>query len=112
VSFTGNRTTKLARDVTDGRRHVGGIFFAPRGTFYIYLRHQDLEGIHLPSFRFYWKLKNLCRADFFVFGSWQTAVKSQGKTIIRLRQSAMIQKQKKSTRQSFFRFQENLNEGK
>jgi hypothetical protein len=37
------------------------------------LRHQDLEGIHLPSFRFSWKLKKLCRVDFFVFESWQTA---------------------------------------
>jgi hypothetical protein len=40
-------------------------------------RRQDLEGIHLPSFRFSWKLKKL----FFVFESWQTAMKSQGKTI-------------------------------
>jgi hypothetical protein len=31
-----------------------------------------LEGIHLPSFRFSWKLKKLCRVDFFVFESWQT----------------------------------------
>jgi hypothetical protein len=45
------------------------------------LRRQDLEGIHLPSFRFSWKLNKLCRVDFFVFESWQTAVKSQGKTI-------------------------------
>jgi hypothetical protein len=37
------------------------------------LRRQDLEGIHLPSFRFSWKLKKLCRVDFFVFDSWQTA---------------------------------------
>jgi hypothetical protein len=37
------------------------------------LRHQDLEGIHLPSFRFSWKLMRLCRVDFFVFESWQTA---------------------------------------
>jgi hypothetical protein len=37
------------------------------------LRHQDLEGIHLPSLRFSWKLKKLCRDDFFVFESWQTA---------------------------------------
>jgi hypothetical protein len=29
------------------------------------LRCQDLEGIHLPSFRFSWKLKTLCRVDFF-----------------------------------------------
>jgi hypothetical protein len=36
------------------------------------LRHQDLEGIHLPSFRFSWKLKKLCRFVFFVFESWQT----------------------------------------
>jgi hypothetical protein len=45
------------------------------------LRRQDLEGIHLPSVRFSWKLKKLCRVDFFVFESWQTALKSQGKTI-------------------------------
>jgi hypothetical protein len=37
------------------------------------LRHQDLEGVHLPSFRFSWKLKKLYRVDFFVFESWQTA---------------------------------------
>jgi hypothetical protein len=45
------------------------------------LRRQDLEGIHLPSFRFSWKLKKLCQFNFFVFESWQTAVKLQGKTI-------------------------------
>jgi hypothetical protein len=48
------------------------------------LRRQDLEGIHLPSFRFSWKLKKLCRVDFLVFESWQTVVKSQGKTITSL----------------------------
>jgi hypothetical protein len=37
------------------------------------LRHQDFEGIHLPSFRFSWKLKKLCRVDCVVFESWQTA---------------------------------------
>jgi hypothetical protein len=37
------------------------------------LRHQDLEGINLPSFRFSWKLKKLCRVDFFFWESWQTA---------------------------------------
>jgi hypothetical protein len=37
------------------------------------LRHQDLEGIHLPAFRFFGKLKKLCRVDFVVFESWQTA---------------------------------------
>jgi hypothetical protein len=31
------------------------------------LRHQDLEGINLPSFRFSWKLNKLCQVDFFVF---------------------------------------------
>jgi hypothetical protein len=36
------------------------------------LRYQDVEGIHLPSFRFSWKLKKHCRVDFFVFESWQT----------------------------------------
>jgi hypothetical protein len=45
------------------------------------LRRQDLDGIHLPSFRFSWKLKKLCRVDFFVFESRQTGVKSLGKTI-------------------------------
>jgi hypothetical protein len=77
------------------------------------LRRQDLEGtcIHLPSFRFSWKLKKLCRVDFFFFEPWQTAVKLQGKTIT---YSAVCQdsKTKKSTRQSYFNFQENLNEGK
>jgi hypothetical protein len=37
------------------------------------LRHQDLKGIHLPSFGFSWKLKKLCRVDFLVFESWQSA---------------------------------------
>jgi hypothetical protein len=43
--------------------------------------------------------------------SWQTAVKSQGKTIT---SSAVCHdsKTKKSNRQSFFNFQENLHEGK
>jgi hypothetical protein len=45
------------------------------------LRRQDLDGIHLPSFRFSWKLKKLCRVDFFVFEAWQTVVKSQERTI-------------------------------
>jgi hypothetical protein len=75
------------------------------------LRRQDLEGIHLPSFRFSWKLKKLCRVDFFVFESCQTAMKSQGKTIT---SSAVCHDSKttKSTRQSFLNFQENLNGGK
>jgi hypothetical protein len=42
-------------------------------------QRQDLKGVHLPSFS--WKLKKRCRFDFFVFESWQTAVKSQGKAI-------------------------------
>jgi NAD-dependent dihydropyrimidine dehydrogenase PreA subunit len=60
------------------------------------LRRQDL-----PSFKFSWK--KLCRVDIFVFESWQTAVKSQGKTIM---SSAVCHdsKTKKSTRQSFFNF--------
>jgi hypothetical protein len=28
------------------------------------LRRQDLEGIHLPSLRFSWKLRKFCRVDF------------------------------------------------
>jgi hypothetical protein len=92
----------VIHDVTDVRRHVGGIFFALHAQVVLMeitlengrkrsnasnqtgTRRQDVEGIHLPSFRFSWKLKKLCRVDFFVFESWQTAVKSQGKTIIRL----------------------------
>jgi hypothetical protein len=31
------------------------------------LRRQDLEGIHLPSLTFAWKLTKLCRIDIFVF---------------------------------------------
>jgi hypothetical protein len=63
-----------------------GHFSGPIETFQCIkseLRCQDLEGtcIHLPSFRFSWKLKKLCRVDFFVFESWQTVVKSQGTTI-------------------------------
>jgi hypothetical protein len=53
------------------------------------LRRQDLEGIHLPSFRFSWKLKKLCRVDFFGFESWQTAVNSKVKPL-RLRQFSLI----------------------
>jgi hypothetical protein len=66
------------------------------------LRRQDLKGIHLPSFRFSWKLTKLCRFDCFVFESWQTAVKSQGKTT----SSAVCHDSKtiKSNRQSFFIF--------
>jgi hypothetical protein len=30
------------------------------------LRRKDLEDIHLPSFRFSWKIKKLCRVDFFL----------------------------------------------
>jgi hypothetical protein len=98
----------VIHDVTDGRRHVGGIFLrfngnnvrkrlkighfsGPIETFQCIkseLRRQDLEDIHLPTFRFSWKLKKLCQVDFFVFESWQT------------------------DRQSFFNFQEHLNEGK
>jgi hypothetical protein len=46
-----------------------------------------------------------------VFESWQTAVKSQGKTIT---SSAVCHDSKtnKWNRQFFFNFQENLNEGK
>jgi hypothetical protein len=76
------------------------------------LRHQDLEGIHLPSFRFSWKLKQLCRVDFFVFESWQT---TKDVMVLPCDFTAVCHdsKKKKSTRQSFFNFQENLNnEGK
>jgi hypothetical protein len=61
------------------------------------------RGHTLPYFE-----KNI---DFCVFESWQTTLKSQGKTIT---SSAVCQdsKTKKSTRQSFFNFQENLNKGK
>jgi hypothetical protein len=64
------------------------------------LRRQDLEGIHLSSFRISWKLKSI-----FLFLNhgrprWNRKVKT-----LRFRQ-------KKSTRRSFFNFQENLNEGK
>jgi hypothetical protein len=75
------------------------------------IQHRDLEGIHIPSFRFSWKLKKLCRVDFFVFESWQTALKSQGKTITSLA-VCHDSKTKKTTRQSFFIFQENVNERK
>jgi hypothetical protein len=53
---------------------------------------QDLEGIHLPSFRFAWKLTKLCRINIFVFESWQTA-------------DIMVFV-------NFVNFQANLNEGK
>jgi hypothetical protein len=75
------------------------------------LRRQDLEGIHLPaSFRFSWKLKKLCRVDFFVFESWQTAVKSQGKTITSSAVCHEMIKKQKNRLNSFFNFQENLND--
>jgi hypothetical protein len=32
-SLYGGLARDVIHDVTDGRRHVGGIFFAPRGTF-------------------------------------------------------------------------------
>jgi hypothetical protein len=51
-----------------------------------------LEGIHLPSFRFSWKLKKLCLVDFFVFESWQTAEDVMVLLAISPR-SATIQKQ-------------------
>jgi hypothetical protein len=88
----------MSRDVIDGRPPYWRYFFraardvlmdnnvrkrtkighlsGPIETFNLIkpgLRHQDFEGIHLPSFRFSWKLKKLCRADVFVLESWQTA---------------------------------------
>jgi hypothetical protein len=72
-------------DVIDGRPPYWRYFFRAKNRPYVRdrnvpmhltkpgLRHQDLEGIHLPSFRFSWKLKKLCWANFFVFESWQTA---------------------------------------
>jgi hypothetical protein len=71
-------------------RHVGGIFshragrfngnnvkkrlknrpFDRNGPMHLIkpgLRHQDLEGIHLPSFGFSWTLKKLLSSRFFCF---------------------------------------------
>jgi hypothetical protein len=39
------------------------------------LRRQDLEGIHLPSFKNFLEIKETLSIRFFVFESWQTAVK-------------------------------------
>jgi hypothetical protein len=72
------------------------------------LRHQDLEGIHLPSFRFSWKLKKLCRFDLFVFESWQTVEY----VMVLPCDFTAICHDSKTNRQSFFNFQEILNEGK
>jgi hypothetical protein len=55
------------------------------------VRRQDLEGIHLPTFRFSWKIKNLCRVDFFVFESWQTTLKCFP-TLLPLRRPAQREK--------------------
>jgi hypothetical protein len=70
-----------------------------------------LEGIYLPSFRFSWKLKKLCRVDFFVFESWQTA---EDLMVLPCDFKAVchVSKTKKSTQQSVFNFLENQNEGK
>jgi hypothetical protein len=65
------------------------------------LPRQDLVGIHLPSLRFSWKLKKLCRVNFFVLESWQTAVKSQGKTIT---SSAVCHDSKTNKSNSFTEF--------
>jgi hypothetical protein len=75
------------------------------------LRHQDLEGIHLPSFRFSWKLKKLCRFYFFVFETWQTA---EDVMVLPCDFTAVCHdsKTKTSNQQTFFNFQQNLNEGK
>jgi hypothetical protein len=68
------------------------------------LRHQDLEGrpIHLLPFRFSWKLKKLCRVDFFVFESWQTA---EDVMVLPCDFTTVCHdsKTKKSTQQSFFK---------
>jgi hypothetical protein len=72
------------------------------------VRHIHLKGIHLPSVRFSWKLKRLCRVDLFVFESWQTAEDVPCDFTAVCHDS----KTKKSTGQSFFNFQENLTEGK
>jgi hypothetical protein len=74
--FNGNNVRKMSKI---------GHFSGPIGTFQCHhikpeIR-RDLKGIHLPSIKFSWKLKKLCRFYFFIFESWQTAVKSQGKTI-------------------------------
>jgi hypothetical protein len=68
------------------------------------LLHQDLEGIHLPSFRFSWKLKKICRFDFFVFESWQTA---EDVMVLPCDFTAVCpdSKTKKFNRQSYLNFQ-------
>jgi hypothetical protein len=75
------------------------------------LRRQDLECIHLLSFRFAWKLTKHCLIDFFVFESWQTA---EDVMVLPCDFTAVCHnsKAKTSIRQSFVNFQPNLNEGK
>jgi hypothetical protein len=68
---------RAARDVFNGNNVKKppkiGHLSVPIETFQSHLikpelRHQDLDGIHLPSFRFSWKLKKLCRVDgMFLF---------------------------------------------
>jgi hypothetical protein len=65
--FNGNNVRKRPKILFRADRNVPMHQIKPE------LRRQDLEGIHLPSFKFSWKLKK----HFFVFESWQTAVKSQ-----------------------------------
>jgi hypothetical protein len=72
------------------------------------LQHQDLVGIHLPSFRFSWKLTKLCRVDFFVFESWQTA---EDVMVLPCDFTAVWHDSKTKT-STLLCFQENLNEGK
>jgi hypothetical protein len=44
-----------------------------------------LEGIHLPSFRFSWKLKKLSRVDFFCF--WIVADRGE---IARIKRNSLV----------------------
>jgi hypothetical protein len=78
--FNGNNVWK--------RPKIGNFFRADRNVpmhkIKLGLWHRDLEGIHLPSFRFSLKLKKLCRFDCFVFESWETAVKSQFATSLQI----------------------------
>jgi hypothetical protein len=74
--FNGNKVRKrLKRGHFSGPIETFQCIKSNRG-----FRRQDLKGIHLPSFRFSWKLKKLCRFDFFVFESWQSAEYVMGLT--------------------------------
>jgi hypothetical protein len=91
----------------ENRPFVRADRYVPMHQIKLGLRHQDLEGIYLPSFRFSWKLKKLCQVDLLVFESWQTA---EDVMVLPCDFTAVCHDSK--TKKFLYNFQENLNEGK